>query len=45
MNELMASEMLDWPVASDVPSDDAARSMIAFSLAVKNGLSLEFAEI
>jgi hypothetical protein len=43
MNELMASDILDEFVSA--PPSQAARSMIAFSLAVKKGLSVEFAEM
>lgn len=45
MKELIASEMLAELFTSDVPSGGAAVSTMAFSLAVKNGLSLRFAEI
>ena len=45
MNELIASEKLDELFISDTSSGEAARSIIAFSLAVKKGLSLESAEM
>lgn len=45
MNELMASEKLGELFAFDSTCGDAALSMIAFSLAVKNGFSLGVAEM
>jgi hypothetical protein len=45
IKELMASEKLDELFASAALFGGAARSIIAFSLAVRKGLSLELAEI
>lgn len=45
MNELIASEVLEEFLGSLRAFREAALSMMAFSLAVRKGLSLEFAEI
>lgn len=44
-NESTASENLDESCTSEAPSGDAARLTMAFSLAVRKGLSLGLAEM